>query len=120
MDRNFVFRIAVVLLVAPAPFGLAGEKAGCRGERNGDLPNSRTFRLDYGGSVDGLAEGARVRVWLPVPQSGEHQTITMLKSDLPAEGQIATEPTYRRMVSRSTSLSILTSSWTENPGPRIS
>ncbi|MCP4171001.1 MAG: hypothetical protein GY758_09555, partial [Fuerstiella sp.] len=55
---------------------------------------SRTFRFNYKASVDELPVGARVRVWIPLPQAGDHQKVEMLVQDLPVEGSINTEPTY--------------------------
>ena len=69
----------------------------CAGEKKDKLvggPRSRTFRLEYGATLHELPNDSRVRVWLPVPQSNDHQEIQMLGSNLPAEGKIATEPTY--------------------------
>tara|TARA_B100000809_G_scaffold94175_1_gene92799 strand:+ start:3969 stop:4988 length:1020 start_codon:yes stop_codon:yes gene_type:complete len=69
---------------------LAGEQPG----RSTGSPRSRTFRLDYGARLNRLPPNARVRVWLPVPQSNDHQKITRLETVLPAAGQTAIEPTY--------------------------
>jgi transglutaminase-like putative cysteine protease len=57
-------------------------------------PRARQFRLDYGATLKGLPQGARVHVWLPVPPSNDHQEIEPLELDLPAQSQTATEPTY--------------------------
>lgn len=59
-----------------------------------DTTKSRAFRLDYGATLNELPSGARVRVWLPVPQSNDHQKVKVLEPVLPAEGKTATEPTY--------------------------
>lgn len=59
-----------------------------------NTPRSRTFRFDFGATLNELPSGCHVRVWLPVPQSNEQQTVKVLKFDLPAEGNTATEPTY--------------------------
>ena len=65
-------------------------------KKNGqnDMPKSRTFHINYGATLDKLPTGSHVRVWLPVPQSNDHQKITVLKSQLPAAGQTTIEPTY--------------------------
>ena len=52
-----------------------------------DTPKSRAFRLDYGATLDKLPTDSRVRVWLPVPQTNEHQTVKVLKSHLPVNGK---------------------------------
>jgi transglutaminase-like putative cysteine protease len=54
----------------------------------------RNVRIDYGGSLQEVPKGARVRVWLPVPQTTKHQQVTTLESTLPNKGRIATEKTY--------------------------
>jgi len=61
-------------------------------------PRSRQFRLDYGATLKGLPQGARVRVWLPVPPSNDHQEIERLELDLPAQSQTATEPKYGNQI----------------------
>ncbi|HIK91123.1 MAG TPA: transglutaminase domain-containing protein [Planctomycetes bacterium] len=57
-------------------------------------PRSRTFRFHYKANVDALPVGARVRVWIPLPQANDHQNVELLAQDLPVAGSIATEPTY--------------------------
>jgi len=63
-----------------------------------DAARSRTFRLDYGATLHELPAGARVRVWLPVPPSSDHQAVTALESHLPAEGTTASEPRYGNQI----------------------
>ncbi len=63
-------------------------------DRQDERPKSRSFRFHYGGTLDELPAGARVRVWLPVPQSGDHQTVQVLGQDLPVEGTTRVEPVY--------------------------
>ena len=59
-----------------------------------DAPKSRIFRFHYGATLQGLPEGARVRVWVPVPQTDEHQRVEIVSQDLPVQGQIGIEPSY--------------------------
>jgi transglutaminase-like putative cysteine protease len=60
---------------------------------------SRTFRLNYGATVSDLEAGSKVRVWLPVPQTTEHQEIRALKRQLPVDSaEVHTEPTYGNKV----------------------
>ncbi|MCA9174781.1 MAG: transglutaminase domain-containing protein [Planctomycetales bacterium] len=56
--------------------------------------NSRTFRFDYGATLKDLPAGARVRAWLPVPQSTDRQTVKALQQELPSAGQLHTDPVY--------------------------
>ena len=51
----------------------------------------RTFQLNYGATLHDLPAGGKVRVWLPVPQTNDHQRIRSLKMDLPARGQFSTD-----------------------------
>ena len=78
------------ILFVFAPMTVAGGK---RDQQVG-TPKSRTFRLDYGAMLNELPHGSMVRVWLPVPQSDDHQKVKVLQPILPAEGKTATEPTY--------------------------
>ena len=68
-----------------APFAVADTKKG---------PASRAFRIDYGATLRGLPKGSKVRVWLPVPQSNEHQKVRWVDSELPANGTTTVEPKY--------------------------
>ena len=43
-----------------------------------DEAKSRTFRLDYGVTLTGLPQEGNIRVWLPVPQTSEHQRVECL------------------------------------------
>lgn len=73
-----------------APTTVAGGKK----DTSAGTPKSRDFHLNYGATLSELPNGSRVRVWLPVPQSNDHQTVKVLKSDLPVAGETVTEPTY--------------------------
>ncbi|HUE69391.1 MAG TPA: transglutaminase domain-containing protein [Pirellulaceae bacterium] len=57
-------------------------------------PKQRAFRLDYGATLTGLPEGSQVRVWLPVPQTNEDQTVKALDRKLPGRASEAEEPKY--------------------------
>ena len=57
-------------------------------------PASRSFRFDYGATITGLSRGSRVRVWMPVARSDEHQQVVEIESSLPAQAQTAVEPVY--------------------------
>lgn len=83
----FLSTLAAVLVVAPS--SSVGENRSSESKAK-----SRTFRFDYGASLEHLPEGASVRIWLPVPQTNEHQTIKVLPSNLPAKAMTAVEPIY--------------------------
>jgi len=56
---------------------------------------SRTFRFTYNFTVKDIPPGAkRVRVWVPVPQTDQHQTVRVLAIKAPAETQVTQEPEY--------------------------
>jgi len=55
---------------------------------------ARTFQLDYGATVNDLPAGTRVRVWIPVPKTNDHQRIKTLRADLPARAEFNTDLVY--------------------------
>ena len=58
-------------------------------------PPSRTFRFTYKFTVKDIPSGAmRVRVWVPVPQTDQHQTVRVLAIKAPGKRRIAQEPEY--------------------------
>ncbi len=63
-------------------------------------PPVRTFRFTYKFIINDLPSGAKqVRVWAPVPQSDEHQTVRVLAVRAPIKGRMMREPEYgNRMV----------------------
>jgi transglutaminase-like putative cysteine protease len=57
---------------------------------------TRTFRFTYSFTVKDIPSGAkRVRVWAPVPQSDQHQTVRVLAVEAPGKTQMTHEPEYR-------------------------
>ena len=58
-------------------------------------PPSRTFRFTYNFTVKDIpAEAKRVRVWVPVPQTDQHQTVRVIAVKAPAKTQMMHEPEY--------------------------
>jgi transglutaminase-like putative cysteine protease len=58
-------------------------------------PPSRTFRFTYNFTVKDIPGGAkRVRVWVPVPQTDQHQTVRVIAVKAPAKTQMTHEPEY--------------------------
>jgi transglutaminase-like putative cysteine protease len=56
---------------------------------------SRTFRFTYNFTVKDIPSGAkRVRVWVPVPQTDQHQTVRVLSVKAPGKTQMTHEPEY--------------------------
>jgi transglutaminase-like putative cysteine protease len=63
-------------------------------------PPTRTFRLTYNFTVKDIPSGAkRVRVWIPVPQTDQHQTVRVVAVKAPVKTRITEEPEYgNRMI----------------------
>jgi transglutaminase-like putative cysteine protease len=63
-------------------------------------PPARTFRFTYTFTVKDIPSGAkRVRVWVPVPQTDQHQTVRVLAIKAPAKTQMTQQPEYgNRMI----------------------
>jgi transglutaminase-like putative cysteine protease len=58
-------------------------------------PPSRTLHFIYQFTVKDIpSEAKRVRVWVPVPQSDEHQTVRVLSIKAPVKTQMTREPEY--------------------------
>jgi len=56
---------------------------------------SRTFRFTYNFTMKDIPAGAkRVRLWVPVPQTDQHQTVRVLNVKAPAKVQMTQEPEY--------------------------
>jgi len=56
---------------------------------------SRTFRFTYHFSVKDIPSGTkRVRVWVPVPQTDQHQTVRVLTVKAPTKTQMTEEPEF--------------------------
>lgn len=59
-----------------------------------DEPKFRAFRFEYGARVQDLEPGVAVRIWIPVPQTNEHQSVQELASDLPQAAKSSVEPKF--------------------------
>jgi transglutaminase-like putative cysteine protease len=58
-------------------------------------PPTRTFRFTYNFTVKDIPSGAkRVRVWIPVPQTDQHQTVRVVAVKAPVKTWITEEPEY--------------------------
>ncbi len=62
-------------------------------------PPTRSFRFSYSFTVKDIPSGAkRVRVWVPVAQSDQHQTVRVLSVKAPAKTRITKEPEYGNQI----------------------
>ena len=82
MNRTLLFGL---VLIAPSCLVQAAEP-GIKAKQV-----ERKFRLTYAATVTGLPAGEEVRVWFPVPQSSEDQTVKVLERELPGEVDEGTE-----------------------------
>ena len=58
-------------------------------------PPTRTFRFTYNFTVKDVPSGAkRLRVWIPVPQTDQHQIVRVLAVKAPVKTKITQEPEY--------------------------
>jgi len=58
-------------------------------------PPARTFRFTYNFTVKDIPSGTqRVRVWVPVPQTDQHQTVRVLAVKAPVKTRMTQEPEY--------------------------
>ena len=58
-------------------------------------PPTRTFRFTYNFTVKDIPSGAkRVRVWIPIPQTDQHQTVRVIAVKAPAKTQMTHDPEY--------------------------
>lgn len=58
-------------------------------------PPARTFHFTYNFTVKDIPAGTkRVRVWVPVPQSDEHQKVRVLSVKAPVKTKMAQDPEY--------------------------
>src|SRR5215469_3953919 len=58
-------------------------------------PATRSFRFTYNFTVKDIPSGAKlVRVWVPVPQTDQHQTVRVLTVKAPVKTQMTQEPEY--------------------------
>ena len=54
----------------------------------------RHFEFEYAGKAIGLKPGANVRVWLPIPPTNQHQSVSVKASQFPAKATTARESQY--------------------------
>ena len=58
-------------------------------------PPTRTFHFTYNFTVKDIPSGAkRLRVWVPVPQTDQHQTVRVLSIKAPAKTQMTEDAEY--------------------------
>lgn len=83
----------VVGLTAMLALGVVLGPSSAHAKKKGKAAQ-RQFRFDYGATLTDVPAGAKVRVWLPVPQSGQHQKVKPLDQNLPAKASVGKESKY--------------------------
>ena len=86
--------VGVLFILSFAPAVAAVEKDGQRSDGN----PMRKFQFEYQAALADVPAGAKVRVWLPVPPTNEHQTVELIKQELPTKAQTGTDPVYRNKI----------------------
>jgi Transglutaminase-like superfamily len=80
------FRLAsLVYIFALASQAMAAEQADAKS------PQVRKFKFTYGATIEGLAPGAKARIWVPVAASNPEQKVSLDRIVLPARHQTASE-----------------------------
>jgi transglutaminase-like putative cysteine protease len=58
-------------------------------------PPARTFRFTYAFTIKDIPSGAKqVRVWVPIPQTDQHQTVRVVTVKAPGKTRMTQEPEY--------------------------
>ena len=86
-------RILLSLFLFFLPASLVSAEANSNSQKFS--PPTRTFHFTYNFTVKNIPSDAkRVRVWVPVPQTDQHQTVRVLSVKAPAKTRITQEPEY--------------------------
>lgn len=73
-------------------------QSNARASEPAQVNRARSFRFHYRFTVSDLAPGKQVRIWMPVPESNEHQEVTALPYDLPAKPSFHHDPFYENRI----------------------
>jgi transglutaminase-like putative cysteine protease len=83
----------LLLLLLPLPARLLTAQATSSAQKF-SAP-SRTFHFTYNFTVKDIPAGTKqVRVWVPVPQTDQHQSVRLLNVNAPSKTQMTQEPEY--------------------------
>ncbi len=89
--------LLLVFLVPQFPAGELAAQDSSSAEKFS--PPSRTFHFTYNFTVKDIPSRAkRVRVWVPVPQTDQHQTVRVLAVKAPAKTRMTREREYGNLV----------------------
>ncbi len=87
-------RLRLLLLLLSVSFFTCILDAQTPGDTQKFSAPSRTFHFTYTFSVKDVSGAKRVRVWIPVPKTDEHQTVRVLSVKTPGKSQVTREPEY--------------------------
>jgi transglutaminase-like putative cysteine protease len=86
-------RVLLSLLLLSYPAGQLAAQAASNAEKFS--PPTRSFHFTYNFTVKDIpSEAKRVRVWVPVPQSDQHQTVRVLSVKAPGTTQMTHDAEY--------------------------
>jgi transglutaminase-like putative cysteine protease len=86
-------RVLSSLLLLCCPAGQLAAQATSNAQKFS--PPTRSFHFTYNFTVKDIpSEVKRVRVWVPVPQNDEHQTVHVLSVKAPGKTQMTRDPEY--------------------------
>jgi transglutaminase-like putative cysteine protease len=93
--KEFLVKLRVLLLFLLFSISAIHVAAQAASEAQKFSPSSRTFRFTYNFTVKDIPSGAkRVRVWVPVPQTDQHQSVRVVAIKSPVKTQITQESEY--------------------------
>jgi transglutaminase-like putative cysteine protease len=96
MKLRTLSTLSLVLFVFPVCLLSAQSASRADSKLEKFSPPSRTFHFTYNFTIKDIPSGTkRVRVWVPVPQSDEHQTVRVIAVKAPAKTQMTNEREYR-------------------------
>ena len=98
MKRESLLPVAIATVLAAALFVALSGSAGDRFAAADATPRERSFAFTYEVHVPADAAGpgqtGQARLWVPLPQSDEHQTIHRLSLESPVANRKGTDPEY--------------------------
>jgi transglutaminase-like putative cysteine protease len=90
-----VFSLLLLLFFLVTQFPVSPLAAHAASKAHEFSPPARTFRFTYNFTIKDIpSEAKRVRVWVPVPQTDQHQTVRVLSVKAPGKTQMTQEPEY--------------------------
>lgn len=92
MKRTFVLLLSsIVAILSLTTSALFGQESI---ENETKTLNEREFKFHYAASIQGLENGSRARVWIPIAQSTADQQIRMTGASTPSPMQINKDTSY--------------------------